>query len=121
MTNKLKKKDLVVEHRDHQCEFIRNEQHVKIMKACISCAYKSIDNLGARTCLKFGIPVDKYHICNKWRMSDSHIVAGIPNGSVNVHCYEEYLDKRKKMTEEQAWLNGLTKNAKYQQKTGSNK
>ena len=54
-------------------------------------------------------------------MSDSHIVAGIPNGSVNVHCYEEYLDKRKKMTEEQAWLNGLTKNAKYQQKTGSNK
>lgn len=122
-TKKVTKNDLLEKHIENNCELVRNQQGVKVVKACISCEHKVIDNVGERKCNKTQLGVGKYDVCDGWRMSKSCAIAGTPNGNVNTHCYDDYLRRRSEMTDKQAYLHGFSKyypNEADKQKASSN-
>lgn len=102
------KKDLV-DTSSPELEVVKNDKGVSILKCCMSCEHKSINTFGFRKCKVHNRIVEKYDICDKWMLGKGYLKAGKGEGYVDPHCYEKFLEKREKMTDEQAYLHGFSK------------
>lgn len=80
------------------CTYIRNDQGIDVLKACISCAHKEAVNETKRMCTLFGSKVDRYHSCNCWEIPKSYAALGTdPTGKVIRPSFFKYLAEKREL------------------------
>lgn len=67
-------------------ELVKNENHIKVAKCCVSCLYKVLDN-GVRMCSITKKKVHHHYVCNRWVMNENLRVAGRGDGKVKPRSY----------------------------------
>lgn len=81
-------------------EIHKNSYYAKIFKCCMSCDHKDINSKGERYCKVNKKIVQPYDKCNRWVLAIGLERAGAGGGKVNLHCHEEFLEKRKQLMDE---------------------
>ena len=76
--------------KEIEVEITKNAFDAVVVKCCASCAYREIDVFtGQRKCYRHDKNVDRYDVCENWKMNRGARVAGVGGGKVK---QKKYLD-----------------------------
>ena len=77
--------------KEIEVEITKNAFDVVVVKCCASCAYREIDVLsGHRKCYRHDKNVDRYNVCENWKMNRGARVAGVGGGKVKQKRYLDF-------------------------------
>ena len=68
---------------------VRNTHGIKIKRMCATCQYRIVDINGDRFCALSQLKVGQRDVCQKWKMSDGMMNAGLSGGVVRDRVTKE--------------------------------